>query len=61
MTAPADTSTMSAECALAQKPEYEGMHDWCSRTQDIPLPHGSGLLLVPRCSCPHHGYNRAAS
>jgi hypothetical protein len=49
-----DTSTMSPECALAQRPGYEDLHDECRQTTDVPLPHGHGLLLVPRCTCPHH-------
>lgn len=57
MTAPTvDTSTMSPECALAQQPGYDDLHDECRQTQDVPLPHSRGVLLVPRCTCPHHRY-----
>jgi hypothetical protein len=49
---------MSAECALAQQPGYEDLHDECRQTEDVPLPHGGGLLLVPRCTCPHHPTRR---
>ncbi|WP_043260854.1 hypothetical protein [Streptomyces sp. e14] len=51
-----DTSTMSAECALAQQPGYKDLHRQCRQAKDIPLPHSSGLLLVHRCTCPHHRY-----
>ncbi|MFF9309569.1 hypothetical protein ACF1BS_01515 [Streptomyces sp. NPDC014748] len=54
-----DTSTMSAECALAQQPGYKDLHRQCRQTKDIPLPHSSGLLLVHRCTCPHHRHNPA--
>ncbi|MFD3581223.1 hypothetical protein [Streptomyces sp. NPDC058683] len=55
MTAPAqDTSTMSAECAPAQRRGYSAWHEKCSQTQDIPLPHSLGILLIRRCTCPHH-------
>ncbi|MET9085331.1 hypothetical protein ABZX77_26190 [Streptomyces sp. NPDC004237] len=57
MSAPTDdTSTMSAECALGQRPGYLGMHAECRQTKDIPLPHGRGILLIRRCTCPHHHY-----
>ncbi|MFF7467952.1 hypothetical protein [Streptomyces sp. NPDC008092] len=56
MSAPTeDTSTMSAECALAQQPGYGKLHQDCRQTRDIPLPHGRDILLIPRCTCPHHG------
>jgi hypothetical protein len=57
MTTP-DTSTMSAECTLAQQPDYRDLHRECRQTRDVPLPHGRGILLVRRCACPHH-YNPA--
>ncbi|MFF3906026.1 hypothetical protein ACFYZJ_08440 [Streptomyces sp. NPDC001848] len=53
-----DTSTMSAECALAQRPGYADLHRDCRQTEDVPLPHGDGILLVRRCSCFHHACNR---
>ncbi len=54
----ADTSTMSAECAVAQRPEHEGLHRGCRLTEDIPLPGGAGIVLVPRCTCPCHPRNK---
>ncbi|MBW8794845.1 MAG: hypothetical protein JF597_14925 [Streptomyces sp.] len=57
MTAPTDdTSTMSAECALAHQPGYAKLHQDCRQTRDVPLPHGRGILLIPRCTCSHHRY-----
>jgi hypothetical protein len=53
-----DTSTMSAECALAQQPGYKNLHRECRQTEDVPLPHGGRVLLVRRCTCTHHAYNR---
>ncbi|MEV5873692.1 hypothetical protein AB0L75_05545 [Streptomyces sp. NPDC052101] len=44
----------SAECGLGQRPEYQDLHADCRRTEDVPLPHGMGLLLMPRCTCPCH-------
>ncbi|MDV9174411.1 hypothetical protein R6V09_30425 [Streptomyces sp. W16] len=55
MTAPIDdTSTCSAECALAAQDGYQELHHECRQTKDIPLPHGAGLVLVRRCTCPCH-------
>ncbi|MET9386983.1 hypothetical protein ABZY09_39700 [Streptomyces sp. NPDC002928] len=56
-----DTATMSAECALAQRPGYTDLHQACRQTEDVPLPHGDGILLVRRCTCSHHAYNRKPS
>ncbi|WP_173264757.1 hypothetical protein [Streptomyces pacificus] len=50
---------MSAECALAQRPEYKDLHRQCRQTKDVSLPHSSGILLVRRCTCPHHRYTPA--
>ncbi|SHI22532.1 hypothetical protein SAMN05444521_5684 [Streptomyces sp. 3214.6] len=50
---------MSAECALAQQPGYADVHQDCRQTKDVPLPHSSGILLLHRCTCPHHAYNRS--
>ncbi|MEU5087523.1 hypothetical protein [Streptomyces sp. NPDC021356] len=58
-TTTADTSTMSAECGVAQRPEYKGLHRDCRRTKGIPLPGGAGLMLIARCTCPCHPYNQA--
>lgn len=49
---------MSPECRLAQRPGYEDLHRECRQTKDLPLPYGGGILLVHRCTCPHHSYNR---
>lgn len=49
-----DAASLSAECALAQQPEYKGLHHDCHRTKDVPLPHSRGLVLMPRCACPCH-------
>ena len=62
MSAPTvDTDTMSAECAVAQRPEYKDLHDDCRQTKDVPLPGGGGILLVPRCTCTCHLFRRKAS
>lgn len=62
MTAPtADTAPLSPECVLAQRPGYQGAHDDCRQTTDIPLPHASGILLQRRCGCSCHPWNRGAS
>lgn len=54
MTAPAfDTTTMSAECALARKPGFTSLHRDCRQTQDIRPPYGAGILQA-RCTCPCH-------
>ncbi|XIE78631.1 hypothetical protein AB6O49_11925 [Streptomyces sp. SBR177] len=49
---------MSPECKLAQRPGYEDLHHECRQTKDVPLPYGAGILLVRRCTCPHHTHNR---
>ncbi|OKJ84109.1 hypothetical protein AMK31_18535 [Streptomyces sp. TSRI0107] len=49
-----DSVVLSAECTLAKRPEYQGLHRECRRTDDIPLPHGRGILLQPRCGCSCH-------
>ncbi|MGW9382354.1 hypothetical protein ACWHAO_30775 [Streptomyces albidoflavus] len=51
-----DTSGMSPECALAQRPGYKDLHRECRQTEDVSLPHGGGILLVRRCTCAHHVY-----
>lgn len=50
----AASSTLSAECAVAATPGYEDLHARCRRTEDIPLPHSHGIVLVPRCACSCH-------
>ncbi|NUP22908.1 MAG: hypothetical protein HOZ81_43995 [Streptomyces sp.] len=55
MTSPvAAYTTLSAECALAQRPEYKGLHRACRQIKDVPLPHSIGLVLLPRCACTCH-------
>ncbi|MFJ9560984.1 hypothetical protein ACIRQQ_13200 [Streptomyces fuscichromogenes] len=49
-----DEVTLSAECTLAQRPEYEDLHDQCRQITDVPLPHSNGLLLIKRCGCGCH-------
>ncbi|MFF7542665.1 hypothetical protein ACFZCU_03365 [Streptomyces canus] len=62
MSAPTtETASLSPECAVAFRPEYEDLHAECRQTKDIPLPWGIGLLLVHRCTCLCHGYNRHGS
>ncbi|WP_406472386.1 hypothetical protein [Streptomyces sp. NBC_01615] len=46
--------TLSAECTLAKRREYEDLHGECRQTKDVPLPHSNGLLLVRRCGCICH-------
>ncbi|WP_055525064.1 hypothetical protein [Streptomyces graminilatus] len=45
---------LSAECTVALRPEYTHMHGWCRQTEDIPLPHSTGILLIARCRCTCH-------
>lgn len=45
---------LSAECRLAQRPDYKGLHGDCRQTRDITLPHSGGIPLVPRCGCQCH-------
>ena len=62
MSAPSvDTSAMSAECAVAQRPGYEDLHDECRQIKDIPLPHGGGILLQRRCDCLCHWSRRGGA
>lgn len=57
MTVPATESLpLSAECELAAQSGYTDLHRECRQTEDIPLPHASGIWLVRRCGCPHHVY-----
>ncbi|GEC06578.1 hypothetical protein SSP24_42330 [Streptomyces spinoverrucosus] len=58
MTAPAtERAPLSAECTLARAPGYSELHRDCRQTQDIPLPHSTGILLQRRCGCSCHAYN----
>ncbi|MEC7051396.1 hypothetical protein AB0N97_38005 [Streptomyces collinus] len=52
---PVDRAPLSAECTLALRPGYRGLHRECRQTRDVPLPHGRGLLLQRRCGCGCHG------
>ncbi|MGW0820103.1 hypothetical protein [Streptomyces sp. NPDC002845] len=52
---------LSAHCDVAQRPEYKHLHAECRRTKDIPLPHYSTVLLVRRCGCTCHPWNRKPS
>ncbi|WP_260462377.1 hypothetical protein [Streptomyces sp. TRM72054] len=54
----AESASLSAECTLARTPGYRGLHRDCRQTQDIPLPHWTGILLQRRCGCSCHAYNR---
>lgn len=56
-----DPSTRSAECAVAALDGYQELHHECRQTKDIPLPHGAGLVLVRRCTCPCHTQIAGAS
>lgn len=57
-TAGDDLETRSAECALAARPDYTDLHTRCRQIEDIPLPRSNGILLIRRCTCPCHTYNR---
>ncbi|MEV6540157.1 hypothetical protein [Streptomyces sp. NPDC051665] len=56
-----DTSMRSAERAVAALDGYRELHHECRQTKDIPLPHGAGLVLVRRCTCPCHTHVAGAS
>ncbi|KUN91700.1 hypothetical protein AQJ67_41900 [Streptomyces caeruleatus] len=49
-----DPDTLSAECALAERPGYGDLHKACRQTHDVPLPHAYGILLLPSCGCGCH-------
>lgn len=48
------TENLSTECRLAAREGYESTHDLCRQTEDIPLPHSTGILLQTRCPCACH-------
>jgi hypothetical protein len=50
-----DDESLSSECTVGEELGYEHLHDRCTRTQDIPLPYSTGILLVKRCRCLCHG------
>ncbi|WP_405643226.1 hypothetical protein [Streptomyces sp. NBC_00019] len=55
MSTPAtEAPSLSAECTLAELPEYSELHGDCRQTKDIPLPGFSGILLQRRCLCSCH-------
>jgi hypothetical protein len=56
-----DRAPLSAECSLALRPNYRGLHKECRQTRDVPLPHSHGILLVRRCGCTCHGRRGDAS
>lgn len=50
-----DTDRMSAECTVALRPEYKGMHARCRQTTDIPVDDSTPrILLQRRCRCACH-------
>lgn len=55
-----DTADLSPECAVGTKPGYDDLHERCCQTADIPLPGGSGIVLVPRCRCTCHHFRPQA-
>lgn len=57
----AQAPTLSAECTLAKHPDYPDMHGRCRQTEDVPLPHSTGILLWPRCRCTCHTQTAGAS
>lgn len=57
----AEDLTLSAECTVAKHPDYTDMHDRCRQTEDIALPHSTGILLWPRCRCACHTHAVSAS
>jgi hypothetical protein len=55
MLSPAEADTaLSAECALAGRPDYADLHRRCRQTADVPLPGALGLLLMHACPCSCH-------
>lgn len=54
MTVATDSEARSVECTLALRPGYETVHEQCRQTEDVPLPHATGILLVARCGCSCH-------
>ncbi|MGW1000497.1 hypothetical protein [Streptomyces sp. NPDC002520] len=61
MSAASDTENLSAECAVARRPDYSCLHRQCQQLKDIPLPHSSGILLSRRCGCSCHRQPPTAS
>ncbi|WP_167828893.1 hypothetical protein [Streptomyces sp. MZ04] len=48
------TPPLSAACTLAERPGYKALHRECTQTEDVPLPHSVGILLMRRCGCTCH-------
>ncbi len=50
-----DASRLSAECVVAREDDgLRELHARCRRAEDVPVPHGRGLILVHRCPCSCH-------
>jgi len=50
-----DLNDMSMACAFATQVGLESKHAACRLTEDIPLPHSGGqIVLIPRCICACH-------
>lgn len=54
-----EDTTLSAECTVGKQPGYGYLHDQCRQTNDVPLPHSTGILLLARCRCICHQHRRA--
>ncbi|MBP5939880.1 hypothetical protein F3K43_30850 [Streptomyces sp. LBUM 1476] len=54
MTADIDPDHLSSSCAVARQFGPPSGHADCRLTKDIPLPHGGGIVLIPRCPCRIH-------
>ncbi|WP_086809782.1 hypothetical protein [Streptomyces reticuliscabiei] len=48
------TENLSTECTVGREPGYQNIHAMCRQTEDVPLPHSTGILLVARCTCTCH-------
>ena len=56
-----ESTDLSVECALGRQPGYDDVHDLCRQTEDVPLPHSAGILVIRRCRCVCHRYGRTRS
>ncbi|MHC5904392.1 hypothetical protein ACVNF4_10875 [Streptomyces sp. S6] len=55
MTSKDDLEYLSSACAVAIQFGPESGHGDCRLTEDIPMPHSKGrLVLIPRCRCTCH-------
>ncbi|WP_371660673.1 hypothetical protein [Streptomyces sp. NBC_00280] len=50
----AEAPTLSTECTVGKMPGYGYVHDMCRQIEDVPMPHGRGILLLARCRCTCH-------